>query len=170
MSAKLRNYDHRQYPSEDYQAINNKNKRPLTGNVRARIGVQNDQPYVSFNNGLTSNFKQSLQKQSSSQIEALAIKKGMRRNATIEFKAQRPLVYNSDLIEEEQNGPSNLRINKKLRIRSATLRLPAIIAHQQLLNRQSTTMNHESLNTNTKGTRSENQRILRSSIPSQVQD
>ena len=108
---------------------NNKKTRPLTGNVRARIIGQGDQPYISFNKGLVSNFKKSLEKQSSSQIEALANKKGMRRNATIEEKAKRPLVYNSDLIEEEQNGPSGLRINKKLRIRSATLRVPAIIAH-----------------------------------------
>ena len=72
MSAKLRNYDYRQYPSEDYQ-VNNK-QRPLTGNVRARIAGYNDQPHISFNKNLTSNFKQSLQKQSLSQIEALAIK------------------------------------------------------------------------------------------------
>ena len=101
MSAKLRNYDYRQYPSEDYQVNNNKKTRPLTGNVRARIIGQGDQPYISFNKGLVSNFKKSLEKQSSSQIEALANKKGMRRNATIEEKAKRPLVYNSDLIEEE---------------------------------------------------------------------
>ena len=128
--------------------VTSKGKRPLTGNVRARIGTQNDQPWLSFNKGLVSNFKQSLQKQSSSQIEALANKKGLRRNATIEEKAKRPLVYNSDLIEEEQNGGAGGaggRANKKLRIRSATLRVPAIIAQQQFLNRQSTTLNRESM-------------------------
>ena len=150
--------------------MNSKKTRPLTGNVRARIGATNDQPYISFNKGLTSNFKKSLEKTSSSQIEALAIKKGMKRNATIEEKAKRPLVYNSDLIEEEQNGPGSVRVNKKLRIRSATLRVPAIIAQQQFLNRQSTTLNRESLITNTKSGSGENQRILRSSIPSHIME